>query len=338
MAIVKLLESDYRRLSTQKAVDEISPLIKTYADFTPYNNKVLLKPLHILSIVNVSGNVYQVTFDRPHNFDFVTFPSIDITFNGVEGDTYTTLNENTYSASVATTNVTTSCLITAVGLSGTYTLGTGEVSGDYWLSEYYHLLSTRLDSLKNLNVTIVKVSAAGTCKIILGTNNIRTGEYLNFSGFGGLTGLSGYKYVKKISERAIAIYNDINFTTPAVVTGNYSTGGVISRKYKRYCEPLLSDQKISTYQATELFPLYESNENRVSCYSSEQNLNGFITNLNYSVDYITTQANIDIDNNTVDLLQTYNQEMCRMIIEMAAELFYAVNTSGEDIQILEAIK
>jgi hypothetical protein len=30
--------------------------------------------------------------------------------------------------------------------------------------------------------------------------------------------------------------------------------------------------------------------------------------------------------------------MCRNIIEIAAELFYAVNTSGEDIQILEAIK
>lgn len=338
MAVVKLLEADYKSLSTQKAVDEISPLIKTYADFVPFNNKVLLKPLHISTITNVTGNVFQVVFDRPHNIDFTTFPNVDITFSGVEGGTYVNLNGNTYSAVVDVALPLTAIRITQAGLTGTYTLNTGEATGDYWLSEYYHLLATRLDSLKNLNLTIKKVVTAGTCRITVGTNNLRTGERLYFDTFGGLTGLSGYKYIKKIGERVITIYNDVNLTVPTTVTGTYTSGGIIKRKYERYCEPLTSDQKISTYDATELFPLYETNENRLRCYSSDNNTNPYITNVNYSVDYITRQANIDITNDTNDLLQTYNQEMCRMIIEAAAEYFYAVNTAGEDVQILEAIK
>lgn len=338
MAVVKLLESRYKTIAKQSAVDEISPLIRTYVDFVPYNNQVLLKPLHISTITNVSGNIYRVVFDRPHNIDFATFTNINITFSDVEGGTYTTLNGNTYSASVDATFPTTALNITQAGITGSHTANTGEIKGSYWLSEYYHLLATRLDSLKNLNLNIKKVVTAGTCRITLGTHNIVTGEYLNFSNFGGLTGLTGYKYVKKIGDRQIAIYNDINLTIPTVVTGTYTSGGIIKRKYQRYCEPLLSDQLISTYQATELFPLSETNDNRLRCYSSDNNSNSYITNINYSVDYITRQANIDITNNTTDLLQTYNQEMCRNIIEIAAELFYAVNTSGEDIQILEAIK
>lgn len=337
MAVVKLLEDNYNSIAKQSSVDEISPLIKTYTPFTPYNEQVLLKPLHVSNIVNTTGNIYRITFDRAHNFDFVNFPTISITFSGVAGGTYTTLNGNTYSASVDGVS-TTSCLITVTGLSGTYTLNTGESTGSYWLSDYYHLLATSLECLKNLNVTIVKVNTAGGCLITIGTNNIRTGEYLKFSGFGGLTGLSGYKYVKKVGERQIRLYDDVGLTTQTTVTGTYTSGGIIERTHNEYCEPLLSDQKISAYQATEHFPLYESNENRLSCYSSDMNTNSYITNTKYYVDYITVQANIDIADNTTDLLQTYNQEMCRMIIEKAALLFFATNTSGEDVQITEVIK
>jgi hypothetical protein len=67
------------------------------------------------------------------------------------------------------------------------------------------------------------------------------------------------------------------------------------------------------------------------------NINPYITNTKYYVDYITVQANIDITDNTIDLLQTYNQEMCRMIIEKAALLFFATNTSTEDVQITETL-
>lgn len=334
MAVVSLLENNYKGMIKQRSVDEISPLIKTYTPFVPYNNQVLLKPLHITNIVNIAGNNYQVFFDRPHNFNF-GLGNADITFSGVLGGTYTALNGQTFGASDALTSVDTSAIITtAAPLTGTYTANSGEVFGSYWLWDYYHLLAVSVVSLKDLRVAIKGVKTP-SLELTIGTNNIRTGEYLKFSGFGGLTGINNqFKYVKKIAERKIRIYDDVNLTIPTVVTGTYTSGGKIERSYERYCEPLTSDQKISAYQATELFPLYESNENRLTCYSSDQNSDAFIIPTNYFVDYITVQANIDITNDTIDLLQTYNQEMCRMIIEKAAAYFFAINTSAEDVQIL----
>lgn len=337
MAVVKMLEENYTSVVKQKSVDEISPLIKTYTPFIPNNNQVLIKPLHISSITNVSGNIFQVVFDRPHNIDFVTFTSIDITFNGVEGGTYTNLNGNTYSAIVDPTFPTTAVRITQAGLSGTYTLNTGEVTSTYWCSDYYHLLSISLECLKNTNTTIVGVNVAGGCLITLGTNNIRNGERLKFSSFGGLTGLTGYKYVKKIGERKIRIYDDVNLTTQTTVTGTYTSGGIIERTHNEYCEYDVSDQKISTYPPTEHFPLFEANGNRLRCYSSLRNESPYVTNIKYYVDYIIRQAQIDIEDNTTDLLQTYNQEMCRMIIERAALMFFAINTDVEDVQLAPAV-
>ena len=334
MAVVSLLENNYKGMIKQRSVDEISPLIKTYTPFVPYNNQVLLKPLHITNIVNIAGNNYQVFFDRPHNFNF-GLGNVDITFSGVLGGTYTTLNGQTFGASDALTSVDTSAVITTASpLTGVYTANSGEVFGSYWLWDYYHLLAVSVVSLKDLRVAIKGVKTP-SLELTIGTNNIRTGEYLKFSGFGGLTGINNqFKYVKKIAERKIRIYDDVNLTIPTTVTGTYTSGGKIERSYERYCEPLTSDQKISAYQATELFPLYESNENRLTCYSSDQNSDAFIIPTNYLVDYITVQASIDITNNTIDLLQTYNQEMCRMIIEKAAAYFFAINTSAEDVQIL----
>lgn len=332
MAVVSLLENNYKGMIKQKSVDEISPLIKTYSYYASYNNQVLLKPLHISNIVNTSGNDYQVFFDRPHNLDF-TSGTVNITFSGVQG--FTTLNGQTYGASDALTSIDTSVMITTLApLTGTYVLNSGEVIGDTWIWDYYHLLAVSAVTYKDLRISIKAVKTPAF-ELTIGTNNIRTGEYLRFSGFGGLTGINNqFKYVKKIAERKIKLYDDAALTIPTTVTGTYTSGGKIERMYDRYCEPLTSDQKISAYQATELFPLYESNENRLICYTSEQDVNPFITPVNYYVDYITVQANIDITNDTTDLLQTYNQEMCRMIIEKAAAYFFALNTSAEDVQIL----
>ena len=336
MAVVDLLEENYKGVIKQKSVDEISPLIKTYSSYAPYNNKVLLKPLHISSIVNTTGNTYQVFFDRPHNFSFAS-GNVDITFSDVLG--FTALNGQTYGASDALTSIDTSVLITtAAPLSGTYVANSGQVTGEYWIWDYYHLLAVSAESLKDLRIKITAVKTPAM-EITIGTNNIRTGELLKFSSFNGLTGINNqYKYVKKLSERKIKLYDDIGLSVPTVVVGTYTGGGKIERKYNRYCEPLVSDQKISSYQATELFPLYESNENRLACYTSQQDINPFVTTLNYYVDYITVQANIDINDSVRDLLQVYNQEMCRMIIERAAAYFYAINTSSEDVQILPVLQ
>jgi hypothetical protein len=335
MATVKMLEENYITSVKQKSVDEISPLIKTYDQYTPNNNQVLIKPLQITSVVLAVGTTFNITFDRPHNLPVGWTGLIDVV--GIEGTLlFANLNGQRTGAYVSASVIS----ITVASITGVHTAGTGQVFSldNSWCSDYYHLLAISLECLKNLNVNIVSVNTAGGCLITVGTNNIRNGEYLKFSSFGGLTGLTGYKYVKKIGERKIRIYDDINLTTQTVVTGTYTSGGIIERTHNEYCEYDTSDQKIDSDSATEHFPLFDTNGNRLRCYSSFMNSNSYITNIKYYVDYIVRQAEIDITDDAYDLLQVYNQEMCRNIIERAALMFFAINTSAEDVQITPVIR
>ena len=337
VGLIKAIEKRYQSITTQSSVDEISPLIKTYTPFYPYNNQVLLKPLHIVSIANPSGNIYQIVFDRPHNIDFTTFPTVDIVFSGIEGGTYTILNGEVFSASADASLPLTAVRITALGLSGTYTLNTGQATGDYWLSDYYHFLAAKVVSKKDTRVTIKSVilNSLPAKTILVGTNNFRDGEKLYFSGFGGLTGLSGDKYIKKIGDWKIAIYNDVNLTVPATITGTYTSGGTISRYFTKSVQPLVSDQDIDSFGATEIFPLYQTNSNKLVCYTSERNLSPYITQESYLVDYITTKAEIDTTDDTTDLLETYNMTMINSIIEESAIEFYKIVSNETNIKIAQ---
>jgi len=335
MATVKMLEENYISVVKQKSVDEISPLIKTYDEYVPNNNQVLIKPLQITSVVLASGTTFNITFDRPHNLPIGWTGLIQL--SDIEGSLlFANLNGERTGTYVSANTIS----ITVAAITGTHTAGTGQVASldNSWCSDYYHLLAISLECLKNLNVTIVSVNNQGGCLITLGTNNIRNGERLKFSSFGGLTGLTGYKYVKKIGERKIRIYDDINLTTQTTVTGTYTSGGIIERTHNEYCEYDISDQKIDSDSATEHFPLFDANGNRLRCYSSYMNSSAYITNTKYYVDYIVKQAEIDIEDDAYDLLQIYNQEMCRMIIERAALMFFAINTSAEDVQITPVIR
>jgi hypothetical protein len=344
MAVTRLLEENYIALTNQGAIDEINPLIKTYAPFLPFNNKVLIKPLRIISIANPGGNNFVFTFDRDHNIDFTTYPTIGVGFNGLEGGTYNLFNGNEYAAVFASPN---SLQVSEIGISGTYTDNTGECTAssnavigqpNYWPSDYYHLLAINSVHRKKLNYTIVGVKNISTVDITLGPNNIRTGEYLRFTSFGGITGINGYYYCKKLGDRKVRLYTDKLLTTPLTASGTWTSGGIIERKFDRGCEPLVSDQKIGTYQATEYFPLYETTENRIVCYQSERNQDTDITQIEYLMDYITIQAAIDVADGTTDLLQTYNQQFCNKIIETAAVIWYAINTAQNDVQISEVIQ
>lgn len=335
MAVVNLLEENYKNVVKQKSVDEISPLIKTYDQYTPNNNQVLIKPLQITTVALASGTTFNITFDRPHNLPIGWTGLIQV--SNIEGSsTFSDLNGERTGAYVSASVIS----ITVASITGTHTAGTGQVSSldNSWCSDYYHLLSISLECLKNLNLTILKVNTAGVCLITLGTNNIRQGERLKFSSFGGLTGLTGYKYVRVVKDRQIKIYDDVNLTIPTVVTGTYTSGGIIERTHNEYCEYDISDQKISSDPPTEHFPLFDTNSNRLRCYSSLRNENTYITNIKYYVDYIIKQAEIDIEDNAYDLLQIYNQEMCRLIIERAALMFFAINTDNDDVQIAQVIR
>lgn len=345
----KLLEENYTSLINQGAIDEINPLIKTYASFYPNNKKVLLKPLVVSSVANPSGNNFVMTFSKPHNIDPTLNPVVMVSFNGMQGGTYNLFNGNDYDATVLTS---TTIQVTELGISGTYTDGSGECVAssfdgggtiNYWPSDYYHLLAVNSVCRKKLNYTIVGVKNLSTFDITLGPNNLRTGELIRFTNFGGISGLSGDKYVKKMGDRKIRLYNDKLLQVPFTTTGTWTIGGTIERYYgkaplTRYAEPLVSDQKADNSLISPLFPLYSVSENELVCFTSNMNFDTDISQLEYVLDYITVQAVIDVENSVTDLYQTYNQEFCRKIIETAAQLWFAINGSGEDVQITEVIQ
>lgn len=330
MAIVKLLEAYSLNSANQPSVDGISKLVKTYEPYTPNNNQVLLKPLAIINAVITSGTELTITFDRAHNLD-LSIPH-DILIRNVQG-TITPINGVTFTSVVAA-GTTTTLVVSQTGMSGTYTAG-GEAIGSDWLAEYYHLLAVGTKHREILPTVVLSVNSAMSM-LTIGENNIRT-ELMRFSNFVGMTGLSGNFYVKPIGERKIQLFTDEARTQRATFSGTYAGNGKIERIFDKYCEPLWSDQKIDSSEADCLFPLAETNNNRLRVYTSNMNLNQSITQLLYYVDYITVQAEIDTTNTTIDLLQTYNMEFINQIIEKAAEIFFAIQTSGEDVQISKAV-
>jgi hypothetical protein len=332
MAIVKVIEENYVQLARQKSVDEINGLIKTYQPFPVLNNKVLIKPLHILAISNnVPQSRYEITFDRPHNLDFVNNNSFELVFSNIQGVSISGLQTVTQGANDSTVYL-------SATPSGIHVANTGEATGEEWISDYYHLLAVESRHEHKLSTKIKSVTNNLYTDIVLGfDNNIRKGEKLRFQ-MVGAGGNWGDKYVNKLTPNKIRLYNDSELKIPFQVSGTFVPLGSIYRPLKRYCEPLLSDSKISHYGATPYFPLYQLSQNELKCYQSKDENDPNINQLQYVADYITTQAEIDITDNSKDLLQVYNMNMCNSIIEKAAELFFAVNTGSEDIQIVEAIK
>jgi hypothetical protein len=348
-AIVSLVQENYRSITEQTSVDEISPLIQTYKTFVPYNGQVLLKPLDIIKIEyqTVDDSDYLlITFNRPHNFDFDTYPSgIKIAFYDIVGTgDFSALNNTSVivTEDTITNNPNAVKHFLASTTSATYTRGGIAIPdnitipppnlnalGGNWVYDYYNYLSCKLEYTENLGLEILGIdNKLGQFVMTIGTNNnIRTGEYLNFTGFGGLT--IGNKYVKKIAYNKIKLYNDEKLKTPYVNVNTYTSGGVITRTSTlRSALPYPSDFKNDVYLPTPRYPLFETNENRLKIYPNEG-----ITQTKYVLDYIKQFYEIDVENNTTDLHYYYNALFCTKIIERSAQMFFAMVSSGEDIQI-----
>lgn len=349
-AIISLVQDNYRSITEQSSVDEISPLIQTNKTFVPYNGKVLLKPLEIVNIeVGVTNTSFIITFNRPHNFDFVTYPTgVPIAIYDVVGTSIISgLNNTAWVVKEDTINNNPNAVILEIpSTAGVYTSGgivvpdnitippiDANALGGNWVYDYYNYLSCKLEYTENLGLDILGVdNKFGQFVITIGANNnIRTGEYLDFTSFGGLT--IGKKYVKKIAYNKIKLYNDEKLKTKYVNANTYTSGGVITRTSKlRTAFPYPSDLKNDVYPPTPRYPLFETNENRLAIYPNEG-----ITQTKYVLDYIKRFYEIDVTDNVTDIYYYYNALFCTKILERSAQLFYAMVSSGEDIQIENVI-
>lgn len=331
VGLIKAIEKRYNSLSNQSSVDEISNLVKAYSPYTPNNNQVLLKPLQIVSVSLISGTTFSIVFDRLHNLPS-TWTGL-VLLENIEG---TLLFSNINGSRTGTYVSSTSISVTVSGITGTHTSGSGQASSldNSWCSDYYHFLAAKVRVKKNTKVSITSFLNSNPAKtLVVGTNNFRTGELLNFASFGGLTGISGDRYIKKVGDFKIAIYDDVDLTIPTVITGGYTSGGIISRYYEKSVQPLYSDQEIDSFGATEIFPLYQVYTNKLVFYTSNMNADTSITQELYYLDYILTAAQIDTTNDTYDLLQLYNMTMINSIIEESALEFYKIVSNEVNVKI-----
>jgi len=329
-AIINQFEKVVAQLAIQRNTDEVSPCIKRDVEFTPNNSKVLLKPL-VITGVSIGTNC-TITFDREHNL-VANAPIVVRGIQGVSGGV-------NGSHSTYTTPSTTTISLTGVTSTGTYTSGTGIVtSNGYIVDDYYHLLAIqyRFDQVLDLTIISLLKNSKLTIITVSSDNNIRTGEYLHFTNFSGVT--IGYKYVKKIGFNQVQLFDDAALTIPTILTGTYIEGGTITRSNQRYADALNPDQKIDVYPSTYYYPLYQSSDNNVSIqvYDKHKRIDSFITPTKFVIDYVRTYPEIDLENDTYDLHQDFNAKFLDKVIEYAALKFNTLTSSAEDVQITEII-
>jgi hypothetical protein len=329
-AIINLIEATYPSISRQQNIDEISPCVKTEKKFIPNNHKVLLKPLIITNVT--IGATPTITFNREHNL----IAGTEIQISEVEGATQVNGTFTNY-----TTPTSTAIVISGITTSGAYTLGTGKaISNEYIIDDYYHLLAVQYQYKQILPITVKSVlkTPYKTLITLSAENNIRSGELLNFSNFNGLS-LIGDKYVKKVAYNQIELYNDSLLTDAYSASGTYLFGGTIKRYGNRYADHLNSDQKIDVYPSTAYYPLYQSNDNRLSIvpYTRFNQEDTSVEELFYNVDYVRQYTPIDTTNNVYDIHQDFNAKFCDRILEYATLKFNAMTSDGEGIEITEVI-
>lgn len=333
-AIKELLEQDYNSIVKQSSTDEINKAVKVDKLYPVNNGKVLLKPLVITNVVYQAVNTLRITFDRPHNFQDNT--SFNLTFLQINDPlSYANVLNNTtrsclYQSTFPMANNVVFATVAGANASTNYAGFGYAVSDSLWLHDYYHLLATALVGRVKVDTAIVSVDISKD-RITLKTNNIRTGEEISVSASGtNLNGSIKY-YAKKIGNNVLELYSDQGLTTKVNITGTFTSGGLIQRYLECYAEPSPSDMKISPYEATNYFPLYQTSDNELLLQPSDW------TGLYAKVDYISTLAEVDVTNNTTDLLQAFNYNFIGKVIENAAAKFFAITSSPQDIQISNAI-
>ena len=342
-AIKEALEKRYNSIIKQQSTDEINKLVKVDKYFPVINNKVLLKPLDIVNVEVAQTNVsFRITFNRIPNLNFdAYFDAVPIYISGIIGtDDIAALNNNSWTAAPDTINNDPySILVSYPSTTGTYTSG-GQVIPDVnnysislddslWIYDYYHLLSVALTGYVKVKTTIKSFDTAKQ-RGLFSANNVRTGERIRVT-LPGTDCNQNVGYVKMIGLNLFELYTDELLMEKMVITGTYTTNGTIYRYMERYAEPAPSDMKISPYEATEYFPLYQTAENELSLTPQ------IFAKAYYKADYISSASDIDVTNTITDLLQVYNLSIIDEIIERAAVKFFALTSSQADVQITTAI-
>lgn len=334
-ALFNLIEDRYAK-NSQKSLDEISGLLKVDKEFLVYNNRSLVLPYLPISSIAVQTvgppGIYTINFSRNHNLGNgvgVTISGVTVATNANGNYTFATsltANGQYVITSSTSINIRVATAAIAGGLNG-------QMVADNMVTDYYHLLNANVLFSQQIEPVVTNATNATPIVIsITSTNNLRTTERIKISGVQGNTSANGEFYIKKQKKDTFAIFDEYTepiFTNPAIGNGVYTSGGVLAKVYERDCQVLLSDQKITKYKPKPNSPFLQTGDKELIYYPLEYECS------RVSLDYISLAAEIDCNNNTIDLLLTYNINFLNILIDMAARDFLRIVNSPEEFAMFQ---
>lgn len=308
-ALINVIEKKYRDAVNKKTRDDISVLIKTDKVFVPNNNKILTAPLQISSVTAVTTTITVVT-KLPHNL----IANQSVTIAGAAGIT----NVNGTFTITGITNSTT-FTYTNTAPVGTHTANTGTVTYANMLTDYYHVLNIKakfLDSITDLNV--ISATNATPIRITFDFyNNLRTNDRVKVEGVTGNTAANTEGYLKQLNKFDFTFFSDRFLRQGIAATGDYISGGTISRVYYEECSFTPSATKNAELNKPYVdTPQYEIAERMLKILPND------ITCTEITVDYmIVPPVDIVSTDTAYDLTNTYPEKLLLLVAEEAVKLF-----------------
>jgi hypothetical protein len=191
---------------------------------------------------------------------------------------------------------------------------------DFTSNNISHVLAVKAKYKRTIPGLTIK-DITNTSPIVLNLftpNNIRTGDTILLENVLGNTAANG-EFLAVVKNR----YKIELYTANGPTAGNgqfvQSPLTKISRVFYNYCQFLKSDEKISSFKgATEDYPLYEINDNKIVFYPYAP---GSIVPSNVTIDQISNATVFfELDSN-IDYSTVYPDKFIYHVIDMAAKDF-----------------
>jgi len=316
-ALTSAILDGYRALQKEETFSDMSNMIKTNKVFFVNNNQIYLWFLDISNVTFV-GLTVTVTTRLPHNLAI----GDNVTFQNIAGFTSATINGTAHTILTAPTSNTFTFTIAAI--TGTYTANTGQLiqhqlSGvDKLIPDMNYLLASRQKFYQKINA---KVTGASNTQPIVITidkrNNLKTGDFINQSGFVNITNANGDFYIKKLNSYKYELYRDKDLTIPVSGNGTFQGLAEINRIFYKVATPVFSSTKIDSFeQASASNPKFERGDGLIKFHPLDK------TCQEVSLDYVTLPpVVIDVTNATIDLEDTYAPEFLYYVLDKAVNLF-----------------
>lgn len=320
-ALVLSLEDRYNNLIEQKVFDDMGEVLKLNKPFSLNNNQIYTAPLDIASISRV-GTTFLITTVRPHNINVGDWITLANVLNFV-----TPLNGNyAVQQSVFVTNPVFEFAVIENYTGGTYTAKTGQVVNHYELNglnkmaaDYNHLLAVKAKFELTLPYGVSDVTNSNPIAIVLTTinNNIVTNDQVSVSGVLNNTNANGYFYVQKVNRKTFNLFIDKDLSNATLGNGDFQGLPVLKRVFYNFCAPLISIEKISNYdKATLEKPLFERGDKMIKIGPYDAVCSEI------TMDYVSSAVVfIDVNDNVIDLLDTYPNDFIYYVITKGVQLF-----------------